>query len=58
MSEGWKSKTGSWRARRGLTAVALLLSLGAARAENTLDQVSDPDQNRAEYEQVSKEITL
>jgi len=58
MSEGWKSKTGSWRARRGLTAVALLLSLGAARAENTLDQAPDPDQNRAEYEQVSKEITL
>jgi murein hydrolase activator len=58
MSEGWKSRTGSWRARCGLTAAAIMLSLSAARAENTLDVAPDPDQSRAEYEQVSKEITL
>lgn len=62
MSEGWKStpspKGGSWRARCGIAAAAILLSLHAARAENTLDMTPDPDQSRAEYEQVSKEITL
>lgn len=58
MSEGWKSRTGSWRARCGLTAAAIMLSLSAARAENTLNVAPDPDQSRAEYEQVSKEITL
>jgi len=60
MSEGWKSTTGSgpWRARCGMAVAALLLSFHAARAENTLDMAPDPDQSRAEYEQVSKEITL
>ncbi|TRC85196.1 murein hydrolase activator EnvC [Mesorhizobium sp. WSM4310] len=62
MSEGWKSTTGptggSWRARCGMAAVAMFLSLHSARAENTLDMAPDPDQSRAEYEQVSKEITL
>jgi len=62
MSEGWKSITGptggSWRARCGMAAVAMLLSFHSARAENTLDMAPDPDQSRAEYEQVSKEITL
>ncbi|TPM28813.1 murein hydrolase activator EnvC [Mesorhizobium sp. B2-3-4] len=63
MSEGWKSttgssKAGSWHARCGIAAAMVLLSLHAARAENTLDMAPDPDQSRAEYEQVSKEITL
>ncbi|WP_137933027.1 murein hydrolase activator EnvC family protein [Mesorhizobium comanense] len=60
MSEGWKSTKGSgpWRARCGMAVAALLLSFHAARAENTLDMAPDPDQSRAEYEQVSKEITL
>ncbi|WP_096451332.1 murein hydrolase activator EnvC family protein [Mesorhizobium sp. 113-1-2] len=67
MSEGWKSTLGSTagsstgrlgRARCGIAAVAVLLSLHATRAENTLDMAPDPDQSRAEYEQVSKEITL
>ncbi|PTE06758.1 murein hydrolase activator EnvC family protein [Mesorhizobium helmanticense] len=42
----------------GIAAVAFVLSLSAARAENTLDQAPDPDKSRAEYEQVSKDITL
>lgn len=42
----------------GIAAVAFVLSLGAARAENTLDLAPDPDKSRAEYEQVSKDITL
>lgn len=58
MSEDWKSRTSSWRARCGIAAAAVALSLGAAQAENTLDMAPDPDQSRAEYEQVSKEITL
>ncbi|MER8584595.1 murein hydrolase activator EnvC [Mesorhizobium sp. M1338] len=58
MSEGWKSRTGSWRARCGIAAAVLVLSLHAGRAENTLDMAPDPDQSKAEYEQVSKEITL
>ncbi|QND68104.1 murein hydrolase activator EnvC [Mesorhizobium loti] len=58
MSEGWKSRTGSWRARCGIAAAVLVLSLHAGRAENTLDMAPDPDQSRAEYERVSKEITL
>ncbi|TIW87906.1 MAG: hypothetical protein E5V51_09605, partial [Mesorhizobium sp.] len=63
MSEGYKSTTGSstggsWRARCSIAAAAVLLSLHAVRAENTLDMAPDPDQSRAEYEQVSKEITL
>ncbi|MER9294905.1 murein hydrolase activator EnvC [Mesorhizobium sp. M0621] len=58
MSEGWKSRTGSWRARCGIAAAVLVLSLHAGQAENTLDMAPDPDQSRAEYEQVSKEITL
>lgn len=58
MSEGWKSRTGSWRARCGIAVAALVLSFHAARAENTLDMAPDPDQSRAEYERVSKEITL
>ncbi|WP_027053037.1 murein hydrolase activator EnvC family protein [Mesorhizobium erdmanii] len=67
MSEGWKSTPGSTtgsstgrfgRARCGIAAAAMLLSFHAARAENTLDMAPDPDQSRAEYEQVSKEITL
>lgn len=41
-----------------MAAVAMLLSFHTARAENTLDMAPDPDQSRAEYEQVSKEITL
>ncbi|MFA6155043.1 murein hydrolase activator EnvC [Mesorhizobium sp.] len=57
MFEDWKSRTGSWRVRCGIAA-ALVLSLHAARAENTLDTAPDPDQSRAEYERVSKEITL
>ncbi|TPK85421.1 MULTISPECIES: murein hydrolase activator EnvC [unclassified Mesorhizobium] len=63
MSEGWKSTMGSlrrasWRARCGIAAAAVLLSFHAVRAENTLDMAPDPDQSRAEYERVSKEITL
>ncbi|RWE85735.1 murein hydrolase activator EnvC [Mesorhizobium sp.] len=58
MSEDWKSRTGFWRARCGLAAALLMLSLGAARVENRLDMAPDPDQSRAEYERVSKEITL
>ncbi|WP_027060383.1 murein hydrolase activator EnvC family protein [Mesorhizobium loti] len=67
MSEGWKSTlrlltggstSSSWRARCGIAAAAMLLSFNATRAENTLDMAPDPDQSRAEYEQVSKEITL
>ncbi|MER8371132.1 murein hydrolase activator EnvC [Mesorhizobium sp. M1406] len=58
MSEGWKSRTGSWRARCGIAAAVLVLSLHAGRAENSLDLAPDPDQSRAEYERVSKEITL
>ncbi|TGQ67702.1 MAG: hypothetical protein E5V49_16965 [Mesorhizobium sp.] len=58
MSEGWKSITGIWRGRCGIAAAAIVLSFHAARAENTLDMAPDPDQSRAEYEQVSKEITL
>ncbi|MBZ9796136.1 murein hydrolase activator EnvC family protein [Mesorhizobium sp. ES1-4] len=63
MSEGWKSTTssstgGSWRARCGIAAAVVLVSLHAVRAENTLDTAPDPDQSRAEYEQVSKQITL
>ncbi|WP_322416936.1 murein hydrolase activator EnvC family protein [Mesorhizobium huakuii] len=62
MSEGWKSTPGptggSWRARCGIAVAAVLLSFHGAWAENTLDMAPDPDQSRAEYEQVSKEITL
>ncbi|WP_214470777.1 murein hydrolase activator EnvC [Mesorhizobium sp. dw_380] len=63
MSEGWKSTPGSstggsWRARCGIAAAAFALSLHGAWAENTLDMAPDPDQSRAEYERVSKEITL
>ncbi|ADV10380.1 murein hydrolase activator EnvC family protein [Mesorhizobium ciceri] len=58
MSEDRKSRTGSWRARCGIAAAVLVLSLHAGRAENTLDLAPDPDQSRAEYERVSKEITL
>ncbi|RWN29420.1 murein hydrolase activator EnvC [Mesorhizobium sp.] len=58
MSEGRKSRTGFWRARCGLAAAALVLSFSAARAQNRLDMTPDPDQSRAEYERVSKEITL
>ena len=58
MSEDWKSRTSSWRARCGIAAAAVAFSLGAVRAQNTLDKAPDPDQSRAEYEQVSKEITL
>ncbi|AZN96768.1 hypothetical protein EJ066_05380 [Mesorhizobium sp. M9A.F.Ca.ET.002.03.1.2] len=58
MSEGWKSRTGFWRACCGLAVAALVLSLGVSRAENRLDMAPDPDQSRAEYERVSKEITL
>ncbi|MER8959922.1 murein hydrolase activator EnvC [Mesorhizobium sp. M0701] len=58
MSEDWKSRTGSWRVRYGIAVATIALSLGVARAENTLDVAPDPDQSRAEYEKVSKEITL
>ncbi|MER9626910.1 murein hydrolase activator EnvC [Mesorhizobium sp. M0296] len=58
MSEDWKSRTGSWRVRYGIAVATIALSLGVARAENTLDLAPNPDQSRAEYEKVSKEITL
>ncbi|MER8608210.1 murein hydrolase activator EnvC [Mesorhizobium sp. M1233] len=58
MSEDRKSRTGSWRVRYGIAVATIALSLGVARAENTLDLAPDPDQSRAEYEKVSKEITL
>ncbi len=58
MAEGWKSRTGFWRAGCGLAAAVLMLSLGAARAQSRLDMAPDPDQSRAEYERVSQEITL
>lgn len=58
MSEDWKSRTGSRRVRYGIAVATIALSLGVARAENTLDLAPDPDQSRAEYEKVSKEITL
>ncbi|TPM63063.1 murein hydrolase activator EnvC [Mesorhizobium sp. B2-2-4] len=63
MAEGWKSTTGSstagsWRARCGIAAAVVILSLNTAWAENTLDTAPDPDQSRAEYEQISKEISL
>jgi murein hydrolase activator len=59
MSEGWNPMTRAWRSRCGLTLVAAVMALGPARAaENTLDMAPDPDRSRAEYEQVSKEITL
>lgn len=59
MSEGWNSRARAWRSRCGLTLVAAAVVLGPVRAaENTLDTAPDPDQSRAEYQQVSKEITL
>lgn len=58
MAEGWKSRTGFWRAGCGLAAAVLMLSLGAARAQSGLDMTPDPDQSRAEYERISQEITL
>ncbi|RAZ74739.1 murein hydrolase activator EnvC family protein [Mesorhizobium atlanticum] len=59
MSEGWYPITRTWRSRCGLTLVAAVVAFGPVRAaENTLDTAPDPDQSRAEYEQVSKEITL
>ncbi|RWL90346.1 MAG: hypothetical protein EOR68_30250 [Mesorhizobium sp.] len=59
MSEGWYPIMRTWRSRCGLTLVAAVVALGPVRAaENTLDTAPDPDQSRAEYEQVSKEITL
>jgi hypothetical protein len=58
MSENGKSRTAFWRARCYLAVTAVLLSLGAARAENALGTPPYPDQSRAEYERVSKEITL
>ncbi|RWK34260.1 murein hydrolase activator EnvC [Mesorhizobium sp.] len=58
MAEGWKSRTGFWRAGCGLAAAALVLSLGAVRAQSRLDTAPDPDQSRAEYERISQEITL
>ncbi|TJW85064.1 MAG: hypothetical protein E5X43_21510, partial [Mesorhizobium sp.] len=58
MAEGWKSRTGFWRAGCGLAAAVLMLSLAAARAQSRLDMAPDPDQSRAEYERISQEITL
>jgi septal ring factor EnvC (AmiA/AmiB activator) len=58
MADNGKSGTGFWHARCGIAAAVVLLSLGLARAENTLDVAPDPDQSRAEYEKVSAEITL
>ncbi|TIL33408.1 murein hydrolase activator EnvC [Mesorhizobium sp.] len=58
MAEGWKSRTGFWRAGCGLAAAVLMLSLGAARAQSRLDMAPDPDQSRAEYERISQQITL
>lgn len=59
MSEGWNSRKRAWRGRCGLTLVAALVALGPVRAaEKASDAAPDPDQSRAEYEQVSKQITL
>lgn len=58
MAEGWKSRTGFWRAGCGLAAAALMLSLAAAQAQSRLEMAPDPDQSRAEYERISQEITL
>lgn len=44
--------------RRCLVAAALLALCGAARAEDSPVDPPDPDRSRAEYEQVSHEITL
>ncbi len=58
MSRQCKSRTAPLGMRCGMAAAATLLWLGHAWAENTLDTAPDPDKSRAEYEQVSKEITL
>jgi len=58
MADSKTSGTGFGGARCGIAAAVILLSLGLARAENTLDVAPDPDQSRAEYEKVSAEITL
>jgi len=58
MADSKTSGTGFGGARCGIAAAVILLSLGFARAENTLDVAPDPDQSRAEYEKVSAEITL
>ncbi|TIW67610.1 MAG: hypothetical protein E5V58_28325, partial [Mesorhizobium sp.] len=59
MSEGWNLRTRAWRSRCGLTFVAALIAFRPAlAAESTRDPAPDPDRSRAEYEQVSKEITL
>lgn len=58
MADNGKSGTGYRRTRCGIAAAVVLLSLGLARAQNALDMAPDPDQNRAEYEKVSAEITL
>ncbi|MES0048855.1 murein hydrolase activator EnvC [Mesorhizobium sp. M0053] len=58
MADNGKSRTGFRHARCGIAAAVVLLSLGLARAENTLDVAPDPDLSRAEYEKVSAEITL
>ena len=44
--------------RRCLAAAALSVLCGVAQAEGTADGAPDPDRSRAEYEQVSHEITL
>jgi septal ring factor EnvC (AmiA/AmiB activator) len=48
------------RRRGGMLAalVVLLVPLGPARAENTLETAPDPDRSRAEYEHVVGEVTL
>lgn len=55
MSEGRKSIEGFWR---GCGIVAAVLALCSASAEAQDGQSPDPDRSRAEYESVSREITL
>ena len=49
---------GRFGRRCGVAAAMLLLACGAARSGNTLDTAPDPDRSRAEYERVTKEISL
>ncbi|HEY4191756.1 MAG TPA: murein hydrolase activator EnvC [Mesorhizobium sp.] len=57
MSEGRKSIIGFWRGG-ACAAAALMLLARPALAQDSTAQTPDPDQNRAEYESVSHEITL
>src|ERR671916_683732 len=40
MAEGWKSRTGFWRAGCGLAAAVVMVSLGAARASERLAKLA------------------